>query len=191
MAENLHKKIQLSDSMFADRNTALHKMQGRRNRLTTESNPLKDSFTPHYSILYCWKPMEPCGSGKEELKIITRLKQERIQPGFKTHTAQSYITLPTIFKVQGWSCWLIPNQQRKKRKTFEKTAAGKYGLFSKKRHCPILSAQESSVWWACLLISLLSYLLKLVLFLPNSLCPSGPYDIALQEELMHMAASGK
>jgi gas vesicle protein len=64
------------------------------------------------------------------------------------------------------------------------------GFLERNKALSDLSARESSVWWANLLISLLIILIETAPVLSKLIMTSGPYDIALAGmELRQMAAA--
>src|SRR5688500_20329112 len=76
-----------------------------------------------------------------------------------------------------------------KRKQYEASAAANMGFLERNKALSDLSAQENSVWWTALLISLLIILIEIGPVLSKLIMPTGPYDIALaKEELIQMAA---
>ena len=77
-----------------------------------------------------------------------------------------------------------------KRKVFEKTAAANLGFLERNKALSDLSTEESSVWWASMLVTLLIILIETGPILAKLIMPVGPYDISLaKEELLKMAAS--
>ena len=74
------------------------------------------------------------------------------------------------------------------RKEFEKSAITNMGFLERNKALSDLSAEEGSVFWASLLISMLIILIEIGPVLSKLIMPLGPYDIALaKEELLHMA----
>jgi hypothetical protein len=76
-----------------------------------------------------------------------------------------------------------------KRKEYEASAMANMGFLERNKALSDLSGEESSVFWSCLLISLLIILIEIGPVLSKLIMPIGPYDIALaKEELLQMAA---
>ena len=76
-----------------------------------------------------------------------------------------------------------------KRKDFEASATANMGFLERNKALSDLSGEESSVFWSCLLVSLLIILIEIGPVLSKLIMPIGPYDIALaKEELLQMAA---
>jgi hypothetical protein len=76
-----------------------------------------------------------------------------------------------------------------KRKDYETSAMANMGFLERNKALSDLSGEESSVFWSCLLISMLIILIEIGPVLSKLIMPIGPYDIALaKEELLQMAA---
>jgi len=76
-----------------------------------------------------------------------------------------------------------------KRKDYETSAAANMGFLERNKALSDLSGEESSVFWSCLLISLLIILIEIGPVLSKLIMPIGPFDIALaKEELLQMAS---
>jgi len=77
-----------------------------------------------------------------------------------------------------------------KRKDYEKAARANIGFLERNKALSDLANEESSVFWASMMISLLIILIEIGPILAKLIMPLGPYDIALaKEELMQMSAS--
>jgi hypothetical protein len=189
MAENLHKKIQLNDSMLQIENIAFtQNAVDERNRLTTRKQSVEDSLR-QLQQSYIVEADGTGGSGQRGIENITRLKQDAYNQALKQYSPELVLLADNI-KVQDNLLANAKAAMEDKRKFFEKTAAANMGFLERNKALSDLSAQESSVWWACLLISLLIILIETGPILAKLIMPVGPYDIALaKEELMHMAAS--
>jgi len=76
-----------------------------------------------------------------------------------------------------------------KRKDYEAAASANMGFLEKNKALSDLSGDESSVFWSCLLLTLLIILIEIGPVLSKLIMHVGPYDIALaKEELLQMAA---
>ncbi|MES1221268.1 MAG: DUF4407 domain-containing protein [Bacteroidota bacterium] len=189
MAENLHKKIQLNDSMLQIENTAFtQNAVDERNRLTTRKQSIEDSLH-QLQQAYIVEADGTGGSGLRGIEKITRLKQDAFNLALKQYSPE-LLLLANGIKIQDSLLSNTKSAMEEKRSLFEKTAAANMGFLERNKALADLSSQESSVWWACLLISLLIILIETGPIIAKLIMPVGPYDIALaKEELIHMAAS--
>jgi hypothetical protein len=82
------------------------------------------------------------------------------------------------------------NTLEEKRRDYEKAALANVGFLERNKALTDLADEESSVFWASLMISMLIILIEIGPILAKLIMPLGPYDIALaKEELMQMSAS--
>jgi hypothetical protein len=189
MAENLHTKIQLNDSLLQIENTLqMQQATDERNRLTTRKLAIEDTLH-QLQQSYIREADGTGGSGQRGIENITRLKQDAFNQASKQYSPELLLLAVGIKQQDS----LLANSKASmevKRKEFEKVAAANMGFLERNKALSDLSAQESSVWWACTLIALLIILIETGPIIAKLIMPVGPYDIALaKEELMQMAAS--
>lgn len=189
MAENLHKKIQLNDSMLQLENAAQVKAAtDERNRLTARKQSIEDTLH-QLQQAYLIEADGTGGSGRRGIEKITRLKQDAFNQASQQFGPELSLLAGGVQQQDS----LLANSRaglEVKRKEFELKAAANMGFLDRNKALADLSEQESSVWWACTLISLLIILIETGPIIAKLIMPVGPYDIALaKEELMQMAAS--
>lgn len=189
MVANLHKKIQGNDTLLQAENALL--MQStidERDRLTTRKQSIEDTLQ-QLQRAYLAEADGTGGSGQRGIENITRLKQDAYNRALQQYTPELAALTAGIAKQDS----LNSNAQAAmelKRKDYEKAATANMGFLERNKALSDLSAEESSVWWACMLVSLLIILIETGPILAKLIMPVGPYDVALaKEELMQMAAS--
>lgn len=189
MIENLHTKMQVNDSLLQLENTALTKNAvDERNRLTLRKQSIEDSLR-QLQQSYIAEADGTGGTRQRGIENITRLKQDAYNNATSQYAPELSL-LVTGIQQQDSILSTSNAAMQEKRKQYEKTAAANLGFLERNKALSDLSAEESSVWWACLLISLLIILIETGPILAKMIMPVGPYDIALaKEELMQMAAS--
>lgn len=189
MIENLHKKMQVNDSLLNFENTALTlNATAERNRLTTRKQSIEDSLR-QLQQSYIAEADGTGGTKQRGIDNITRLKKDAYNNALLQYTPEMSILAGGI--KQKDSVLTTANASlQEKRKDYEKAAASNLGFLERNKALSDLSAEESSVWWASLLISLLIILIETGPIIAKLIMPVGPYDIALaKEELLQMAAS--
>ena len=189
MIENLHKKMQVNDSLLNIENTALTlNTTEERNRLTTRKQSIEDSLR-QLQQSYIAEADGTGGTRQRGIENITRLKKEAYNDALVQYTPE--LSLLTGGIKQKDSVLTTANASlQEKRKEYENAAASNLGFLERNKALSDLSAEESSVWWASLLISLLIILIETGPIIAKLIMPVGPYDIALaKEELLQMAAS--
>jgi hypothetical protein len=189
VTENLHKKIQLNDSLLQQENVNLvHNATLERNRLTERKLAIEDTLH-QLQQAYVHEADGTAGSLQRGIENITRLKLDaynRASLQFAPELAQ----LVTDIQQQDAILNTATASLETKRKDYETAAAGNVGFLERNKALSDLSHEESSVFWSSLLISLLIILIETGPILSKLIMPVGPYDIALaKEELLHMAAS--
>jgi len=188
MTENLHKKIQLNDSLLLLESKAqVQDAEIERERLTARKQSLEDTLH-QLQIGYMQEADGTGGSGQRGIESITMLKQDAYN-----RTRQQYAPeLADLSHSIAYQDSLLNNNKaglEEKRKLYEATAAANMGFLERNKALSDLSEQESSVWWTVLLVSLLIILIEAGPVLSKLIMPVGPYDIALaREELLQMAA---
>lgn len=188
MAENLHKKIQRNDSLLAIENASLlRSTQEERNRQTLRKLAIEDTLQ-RLQTSYIQEADGTGGSGQRGIENLTRLKMNAYQQARHQYEPELALLASQIGQQDS-----ILNQAKQgleeKRKNYEVSAMANIGFLEKNKALSDLSAEESSVWWTSLLISLLIILIEVGPILSKLIMPIGPYDIALaKEELLQMAS---
>jgi hypothetical protein len=127
------------------------------------------------------------GSHQRGIENITRLKQDAFNLA-RDQFAPELLLLEQNMKSQDSITAVAKASMEDKRKQFEQTAMANMGFLERNKALADLSAEEGSVMWASLLISMLIILIEIGPVLSKLMMPLGPYDIALaKEELLHMA----
>ncbi len=189
MQANLHQKIQLNDSMLALENKALtQNAVNERDRLTNRKQAIEDTLQ-QLQRSYISEADGTGGSGQRGIENITRLKQDAYQRAVLQYGPE--LSLLNIgIQQQDSLNQTAQASMEEKRKAFEISAEANMGFLERNKALSDLSAEESSVWWANMLISLLIILIETGPILAKLIMPVGPYDVALaKEELMKMAAA--
>jgi len=188
MTENLHKKIQLNDSLLAMENKAqLQAAEIDRQRLVSRKQAIEDTLHS-LQTAYVQEADGTGGSRQRGIENITLLKQDAYNRAKLDYAPELALLDKTIISQDS-----IMNDanaaMQLKRKQYEASAATNMGFLERNKALSDLSAQENSVWWTSLLISLLIILIEIGPVLSKLIMPTGPYDIALaKEELIRMAA---
>lgn len=189
VAENIHKKIQLNDSLLKIENTALvQNATDERDRLLARKLTIEDTLH-QLQQAYVREADGTGGSFQRGIQDITRLKinaynQAKLQYQPEINELNKGIQQQDSI-LQSASAAL-----EVKRKEYEKAVAANIGFLERNKALSDLSEEESSVFWSGLLISLLIILIEIGPILSKLMMPVGPYDLALaKEELLHMAAS--
>jgi hypothetical protein len=189
MTENLHKKIQLNDSLLAlEYKAQIQTAEAERQRAVNRKLAIEDSL---YSLQqsYVREADGTGGSGQRGIENITRLKMDAYNQA-KIQYAPELKLLAENFASQDSIMNNAKAGMEEKRKQYEIAAAANMGFLERNKALSDLSQQEASVFWATLLISLLIILIEIGPVLSKLIMPVGPYDIGLaKEELIHMATS--
>ncbi|MDP9230577.1 MAG: DUF4407 domain-containing protein [Bacteroidota bacterium] len=188
MVENLHQKIQLNDSLLQLESTSLiQTSQEERERLTNRKLAIEDTLH-NLQMAYVQEADGTGGSRQRGIENITRLKLEAYNQAllqFKPELTQ----LSNGIKIQDSMLANAKAAKEEKRKQYEASASTNLGFLERNKALSDLSEEESSVFWANLMISLLIILIEIAPVLSKLIMPIGPYDIALaREELLQMAA---
>ncbi|HEY6506058.1 MAG TPA: DUF4407 domain-containing protein [Chitinophagaceae bacterium] len=189
MVENLHTKIQLNDSLLQRENTMLmQQATDERNRLTGRKTAIEDTLH-QLQQSYIVEADGTGGSGQRGIEKLTRLKQDAYTGALQQYNPELSL-LATGIQQQDSLLANAKAAMEVKRAAYEKTAAANMGFLERNKALADLSEEESSVWWACMLISMLIILIETGPIIAKLIMPVGPYDIGLaKEELMQMAAS--
>ena len=187
MTENLHKKIQLNDSLLAmEYKNQLVNAETERQRLLGRKLAIEDTLH-NLQTAYLQEADGTGGSMQRGIENITRLKQDAFNLS-RNQFAPELMSLDQGMRSQDSIMGTAKASMEDKRKEFEKTAIANMGFLERNKALSDLSAQESSVFWASLLISMLIILIEIGPVLSKLIMPLGPYDIALaKEELLNMA----
>ena len=189
MTENLHKKIQLNDSLLAlEYKAQIQTAEAERQRSVNRKLAIEDTLH-NLQQAYVMEADGTGGSGQRGIENITRLKMDAYNQA-KIQFAPELKLLASTIASQDSIMNNAKAGMEEKRKKFEITAAANMGFLERNKALTDLSEQEASVFWATLLISLLIILIEIGPVLSKLIMPVGPYDIALaKEELIHMATS--
>jgi hypothetical protein len=189
VAENIHKKIQLNDSLLKIENAALvQNATAERDRLLARKLTIEDTLH-QLQQAYVHEADGTGGSFQRGIQDITRLKMN----AYNQAKAQYQPELNELSKAVQQQDSILQSANAAlevKRKDYEKAVAANIGFLERNKALSDLSAEESSVFWSGFLISLLIILIEIGPILSKLMMPVGPYDLALaKEELLHMAAS--
>jgi hypothetical protein len=187
ITENRHKKILLNDSLLqAENHVILTTAQEERDRLTARQSGLEDTLH-RLQQAYVQEADGTGGSLHRGIDKLTRLKQEAYQSALRQHS-------PELNELEGqihYQDSIIAGANADKdvkRHGYEAQVAADVGFLEKNKALSDLSARESSVFWANLLISLLIILIETGPILSKLIMSTGPYDLALAKmELLQMA----
>lgn len=188
MTENLHKKIQRNDSLLAMENKPLlTAAETERQRLLGRKLAIEDTLH-NLQTSYVQEADGTGGSMQRGIENITRIKQEAWYQT-KAHFEPELQMLAASINFQNKVINEAKAAMEEKRKQYELSAKANMGFLERNKALSDLSAEEGSVFWANLLISLLIILIEIGPVLSKLIMPVGPYDIALaKEELLQMAA---
>jgi hypothetical protein len=187
MTKNLHDKIRLNDSLLAmEYKNQLANAETERQRLLGRKLAIEDTLHNLQSA-YLQEADGTGGSRQRGIENITRLKQDAFNLA-RIQFAPELLLLEQNMKSQDSLVSGAKSSMEDKRKQFETTAMANMGFLERNKALADLSAEEGSVMWASLLISMLIILIEIGPVLSKLIMPLGPYDIALaKEELLHMA----
>ena len=187
MTKNLHDKIRLNDSLLAmEYKNQLANAYTERQRLLGRKLAIEDTLHNLRSA-YLQEADGTGGSRQRGIENITRLKQDAFNLA-RIQFAPELLLLEQNMKSQDSVTNTAKASMEDKRKQFEATAMANMGFLERNKALSDLSAEENSVFWASLLISMLIILIEIGPVLSKLMMPLGPYDIALaKEELLHMA----
>ena len=188
MTENLHKKIQRNDSLLAMENNALiTDATAERQRLTERKRAIEDTLH-NLQTSYVQEADGTGGSGQRGIDELTHLKMNAFDQA-RTRFAPEVVQLERNIAAQDNILTNAKAGMEQKRKDYSESATANMGFLERNKALSDLSGEESSVFWSCLLISLLIILIEIGPVLSKLIMPVGPYDIALaKEELLRMAA---
>jgi len=188
MTENLHKKIQRNDSLLAIENNALiNATTAERQRLSDRKLAIEDTLH-NLQMAYVKEADGTGGSGQRGIDKLTHLKMDAYNQAKNQFGSEQSLLDQNIAGQDNILSNTKANMEQK-RKEYEASAMANMGFLERNKALSDLSGEESSVFWSCLLISLLIILIEIGPVLSKLIMPIGPYDIALaKEELLQMAA---
>ena len=188
MTENLHKKIEKNDSLLALENTALtNNATAERQRLTNRKLAIEDQLRNLQSA-YVQEADGTGGSEQRGIDRLTHLKMDAYEQA-KNQFAPEQAELERGIASQDSILSNAQANMEQKRKDYAASAASNMGFLERNKALSDLSGEESSVFWSCLLLSLLIILIEIGPVLSKLIMHIGPYDIALaKEELLQMAS---
>jgi hypothetical protein len=177
----------LNDSLLqAENRTILGSAEGERTRLMTRKAGLEDSLH-RLQQAYVQEADGTGGSLHRGIDKLTKLKQEAYQSALQQHGPELQ-ELATQIHYQDSIITGANADKEIKRHGYEAQVAADIGFLEKNKALSDLSAKESSVFWANLLISLLIILIETGPILSKLIMSTGPYDLALAKmELLQMA----
>ncbi len=189
VAQNMHNKILLNDSLLQRENTALMQTtEAERNRLMNRKLALEDTLH-RLQQAYVQEADGTGGSGQRGIEQLTQLKMNAYQAALLQFTPELK-QLETSIHAQDTILASAKTSLEDKRKQYEGTVKNNVGFLERNKALTDLASEESSVLWTSLLLSMLIILIEVGPILSKLIMPTGPYDIALaKEELVQMAAS--
>lgn len=187
MVENLHSKIQLNDSLLALENKSMvQATEAERQRLTDRKQAIEDTLHQLQNA-YVQEADGTGGSRQRGIENITLLKQDAFNRA-QIQFAPELASLQSAIVSQDSILTTAKASLEEKRKQYEQSATANMGFLERNKALSDLSAEESSVWWTVVLVSMLIILIEIGPVLSKLIMPIGPYDIALaREELLQMA----
>jgi hypothetical protein len=188
MTENLHKKIERNDSLLAMENNALiNNATAERQRLTDRKLAIENQLR-NLQTAYVQEADGTGGSEQRGVDKLTHLKMDAYDQA-KNQFASEQGQLDRNIAVQDNILTNAKANMEQKRKDYETAATANMGFLERNKALSDLSGDESSVFWSCLLLTMLIILIEIGPVLSKLIMHVGPYDIALaKEELLQMAA---
>ncbi len=189
VAQNIHNKVLLNDSLLQrESEQQLQTATAERNRLLLRKAAMEDTLH-RLQQSYVQEADGTGGSGQRGIESLTRLKMDAYQ-NLLRQSAPELQQLQTGVMTQDSIIAANRAGMEEKRRRYEEAVKGNVGFLERNKALSDLAAEESSVWLASLMISLLIILIEIGPVLSKLIMQVGPYDIALaKEELVQMAAS--
>lgn len=189
VAENMHKKVLLNDSLLQLENrAALQNAEQERSVLAKRKSSVEDTLH-RLQQAYVEEADGTGGSLHRGIDKLTRLKQD----AYNSALQQFLPELKSIADKINYQDSILNNSKANletRHKQYETEAASRVGFLERNKALSDLSSQEPSVFWAGLFISLLIILVEIGPILSKLIMSVGPYDVALAKtELLQMAAS--
>lgn len=189
VAQNMHQKILINDSLLQRENQLqLQTAAAERDRLVARKLSLEDTLH-RLQQAYVQEADGTGGSGQRGIENLTRLKMDAYINTLKQASPELKL-LDAGISQQDSIMNMAKAGLQDKRKQYEATVKNNVGFLERNKALADLSADEPSVRWTSLLLTLLIVLIEIGPILSKLIMPVGPYDIALaKEELMQMAAA--
>ena len=189
VAENMHKKILLNDSLLQRENHSLMSSATlERERLMQRKLALEDTLH-RLQQAYVQEADGTGGSGRRGIEDLTRLKMT----AYSNASTRFHPELNQLDKEIEHQDTILQSAKatlEEKRKEYEISVNDNVGFLERNKALSDLASDESSVFWTSLFISLLIILIEIGPILSKLIMPIGPYDIALaREELTRMAST--
>ncbi|HVM90134.1 MAG TPA: DUF4407 domain-containing protein [Puia sp.] len=189
VAENLHKKVLLNDSLLQlESNVSMQNAVMEKMNLMKRKSAIEDTLHKMQQA-YVQEADGTGGSFQRGIDKLTRLKQD----AYNKVLVQFSPELKAIDDKINYQDSILNNAKANleaRHKQYEATVASKVGFLEKNKALSDLSSEEPSVFWAELFISLLIILIEIGPILSKLIMSVGPYDVALAKtELMQMAES--
>ena len=185
--ENRHKKILANDSLLQVENKAtLFAAEQERGRLENRKSSIEDTLH-RLQDAYVREADGTGGSLQRGINKLTLLKQQAYNAALQQFSPE----LLQLGKQIGYQDSILNEAKAGneiKRKQYAADVSAKVGFLERNKALSDLSNQESSVFWANLLVSLLIILIEIGPVLSKLIMSVGPYDIGLAKmELLQMA----
>jgi hypothetical protein len=184
---NRHRDMLHNDSLLREENRSqLLTVQAERERLLNRKLAIEDSLH-RLQIAYLQEADGTGGSLQRGIERLTALKKDAYDQALIRLTPE-YNQIGGQLRQQDSTLTQIAGNQDAKRKDFEARAAAPSGFLERNKALADLSDEESSVFWAMFLLSVLIILIETAPVLAKLILHAGPYDLALARlELMQMA----
>lgn len=189
MVENMHKKTQRNDSLLQLQNlTTETNAKAERDRALQRKQAIEDTLR-NLQTAYVQEADGTGGSGQRGIERITRLKKEAYDQYLLQNTPE-LADIKNRIAIQDSILLNATASIQNKKDQYLITLGAGTGFLERNKALSDLSAEESSVFWTSLMISLLIILIETGPILSKLIMPVGPYDVALaKEELLQMASS--
>ncbi|MEO5683310.1 MAG: DUF4407 domain-containing protein [Chitinophagaceae bacterium] len=189
VAQNMHHKVLVNDSLLQRENQLqIQAAEVERNRLLSRKLSMEDTLH-RLQQAYVQEADGTGGSGQRGIENLTRLKMNAFL-GLQQQSAPEIKQLEAGVLEQDSIINAARAGLEDKRRQYETTVKSNVGFLERNKALSDLSAEESSVQWTSLMLSLLIILIEIGPILSKLIMQVGPYDIALaKEELLQMAAS--
>lgn len=185
--DNMHNKILQNDSLLLVRyQQDLQNSEAEKNILNLRKTALEDTLH-RMQMAYIQEADGTGGSGRRGIESLTRLKMKSYEEKLKTLTPE----IESLNAGINYHDSLIRNFRTgiaAESENYKNELQASVGFLEKNKALTDLQDEESSVFWASLLISLLIIIIETGPVFAKLIMPKGPYDIALgSEELLNMA----
>ena len=189
LTANRHQKMLLNDSLLqAENQVTLGAAQQERDRLSARKAMLEDSLS-RLQQDYLREADGTGGSMRRGIDKLTRLKQQAYESAHQQYGPE-LLQLAGQIHYQDSLIAAARAGREVKNRQYEAQVTSDVGFLERNKALADLSARESSVFWSCLLVSLLIILIETGPILSKLIMNTGPYDLALASlELRQMAAA--